>query len=82
MTDWYWGIPREKNEFKSTSISEDEIYRFQNEVWFSGPVHNKSINKLIKLIKSIKHVLALGLNRFGLLTNHFSEGVSEILKKV
>ena len=46
------------------------------------PAKENILNKLIKLIKSIKHVLALGLNRFGLLTNQFSEGVSEILKKV
>ena len=55
MTDWYWGIPKATNEFKTSSISEDEIYRFQNEIWFSTTVNTKTTNQLIKLMHEALH---------------------------
>lgn len=53
MTDFIWG--GSESVLLGKEVKDDNLYRSQNEVWFSCDVNTSSINKLMKLMQEAIH---------------------------
>jgi len=52
-TDFIWGGSNQV--LAHNDIKEENLYRSQNEIWFSCDVQTRTINKLIKLMHAVIH---------------------------